>query len=243
MAVSNYTRGSGTPGPGSNWSDRQVNPWLAFAVALVVLAALLFVLLGSGESGSTEQSKAKSSPARVYPTQTTRGGPFAPTEAGAVAAATAFETGWILVDLRSTQDALDWSDKQAASEFQLRMSQMVEERLAQAEDGALQAAKSEGETYFARTWPISYRVKEYKPDRAVVTIWSSNVAAIDRKATPRVSWTTDTVTVVREDDTWRVAGYKTEQPIVPYLSGIDKASTDEEFFEAQEGAEFYAATP
>lgn len=243
MAVSNYTNRTRGTSQGAPMTERYFVPIVIVGVLILVLSAVALLSLRSAGEGSKAPSRSEAKPAAAYPIQTTRSTTFAPTKAGAVAAATAFESRFIVLDLESEVVARDWAGSQAAKSFEGGMAELLDERLKNFENAPFRQAKEDGKEYFAKTWPVTYRVRSFSASRAVVTIWSSNVSAIERQASPRVSWTTDTITVQREDGTWKIADYRVDPPIVPYLSGADKATSDDDFYASQKGAEQYAVAP
>lgn len=197
------------------------------------LAVLLFA------SAALRSHASQSALAKHYGPQVTSASFFAPTRQGAIAAATAFEQYYLIADLQDEVTARQKVMARTDQTFQKQMKAMLDDLFLNAADNPLVKAKATGAQYVAKTWPISFVVNAYAPNRAVVSIWSSTLAGVLSEAVPRVGYTRDRITINRVDDRWLVSNYETLPPIVPYSSAMDSTTKEKTFYKYQKGAQFY----
>ncbi len=208
------------------------------AVAAGVGGLLVVVMLVLGAAGAAKKPAGAKNANRGA---SVTGAPQS--QRGAVAAATAFENAYLVVDLKDQAEGRNQILAKTAKSFQTQVSRNLDDLFARVAGNPLLVAQQEGVDHIARTWPVNYRVESYTPQKAVVTIWSCVIAGIRETAVPRISWMRDRLTMTREAGDWKLAGYRELTPLVPNLSQADKPTNDSEFYAAQEGAVFYDAVP
>jgi hypothetical protein len=80
-----------------------------------------------------------------------------------------------------------------------------------------------------RAASLGYRVDAFTPTEATVSIWRVGIVGSGAAVQPEQSWRTETVTLVWEKDTWKVAGLASESGPTPQPAA-SLASTPAELF-------------
>ena len=70
-----------------------------------------------------------------------------------------------------------------------------------------------------RAAPVGYRVAAYAPDAATVSIWRVGVVGSGATVEPQQSWRTETVALVWEGGTWKIASLRSAPGPTPPLAG------------------------
>jgi hypothetical protein len=70
-----------------------------------------------------------------------------------------------------------------------------------------------------RAAPVGYRVAGYAPDAATVSIWRVGVVSSGATVEPQQSWRTETVALVWEGGTWKIASLRSAPGPTPPLAG------------------------
>ena len=83
-----------------------------------------------------------------------------------------------------------------------------------------------------RTSPLGYRVDRFTTAGATVAIWRVGIVGSGATAAPQQSWRTETVSLVWEDKTWKVAGLGSETGPTPPLPSSAATSEAAELFTA-----------
>lgn len=83
-----------------------------------------------------------------------------------------------------------------------------------------------------RTSPVGYRVDRFTTAGATVAIWRIGIVGSGATAAPQQSWRTETVSLVWEDKTWKVAALGSETGPTPPLPGSAATSEAAELFTA-----------
>ena len=95
-----------------------------------------------------------------------------------------------------------------------------------------------------RASPVGYRVDRFTPVAATVAIWRVGIVGSGATAAPQQSWRTETVSLVWEDKTWKVAALGSETGPTPPLPGSAATSEAGELFTAiPEFEEFARESP
>ncbi len=68
-----------------------------------------------------------------------------------------------------------------------------------------------------RASPIGYRVDRFTPAAATIAIWRVGIVGSGATAEPQQSWRTETVSLVREHETWKIAALRSEPGPTPPL--------------------------
>jgi hypothetical protein len=81
-----------------------------------------------------------------------------------------------------------------------------------------------------RASPVGYRVDRFTPLAATVAIWRVGIVGSGATAEPQQSWRTETVSLVWEKRTWKVAALRSEPGPTPPLPTSAAMSTASELF-------------
>ena len=81
-----------------------------------------------------------------------------------------------------------------------------------------------------RAAPVGYRVDRFTPRAATVAIWRVGIVGSGATAEPQQSWRTETVSLVWERKTWKVAALRSEPGPTPPLPTSATTSTASELF-------------
>ena len=203
--------------------------WLMLALAALLLLAL-GVTIGrrTAEPGQprarsaetitvTAPSSNGSEPESEEPQASHTSG-YARTAEGAVAAASAHLTalaGPALVDpaaVRATLTAIASADSRdaLARAYELAASQAREQ---------LGVETSSDPDLLLRTVSVGYRVDGFQPDVATVSIWRLGIVGSGTTVAPQQSWRTEIVSLVWEDDTWKLDAVRSSPGPTPPLAG------------------------
>ena len=83
-----------------------------------------------------------------------------------------------------------------------------------------------------RTSPVGYRIDRFTTAGATVAIWRVGIVGSGATAAPQQSWRTETVSLVWENKTWKVAALVSETGPTPPLPGSASTSEASELFTA-----------
>ena len=103
-------------------------------------------------------------------------------------------------------------------------SSQSRESLASAYESAADQARerlgiSGARAVVVRTTAVGYRVDGFHPDAATVSIWRVGIVGGGPATDPRQSWRTETLSLVWEDDTWKVDAVRSLPGPTPPLAG------------------------
>jgi hypothetical protein len=210
-------------------------------IALVLGAVLLFAIgMAVGRQGDSPEA---ASPPRetVTVTETTptarparttdKPAGFARTREGAVSAAAAYVDsldGRILLDPSALSRRVSEIASSEARE------DLVRAYVAAAEQARKQlgVGTAPEPVVIIRASPVGYRVDRFTPVGATVAIWRVGIVGSGATAAPQQSWRTETVSLVWEDKTWKVAGLGSETGPTPALPSSAATSEAAELFTA-----------
>lgn len=199
--------------------------WIAIVAFGLVIGALTLIGGGGG-------SKRAATPPAT-----------APSIDQAIATATAFDQRLQRVDDADEAAASDallaMSTPQYEDELQDRLDALYE-RL---NSTPIATAASDGDAVYARSVPVTHKVKKIDGKRVQVVIWSVSLAGVERVVSPRASWMRNAVSLEQAEGEWRVSGYEELTPLVPTALAQDQPTVERSFWKAQEGAEFYEVQP
>lgn len=241
MPVHSYSRSSRRPSPGRRPEVRKYAIYAVIGVlALVPLA--LNVFAGSGPAKKVAPIAGGKSSAK-YPPQLANRSTFAPTEQGAVGAATRLEQILLTADLQDEEPTRGKLATLTAPSYQDALTSRLDQLYDHVEGNPLLAAETDGTNYIARTWPVTYKVEDVEGTRAAIVVWSCTIAGIQDQAAPRISWTRDRLTLQWISGKWLLANYEELTPIVPRLSSGDVPTSDVDFYKQMKGTRFYVPAP
>ena len=212
--VSSFAASRGTPRP--RWLAPAVGALALFVLGLLVGAALFG---GDGETTQTTTDAPIASAGEPGPRRVVKGVPvgYARTEAGAVAAATAYVTalsGEALLDERRIRTVLEViAARDVLSELARAYQQGA--RLTRERLGIGGAAQP---TVVFRESALGYRVDRFSADEATISIWTIGVAGSSAAAPPQQSWSTTEVRLRWARD-WKVEGLRSRSGPTPSLAG------------------------
>lgn len=179
---------------------------IAAALALFV-AGMAMRGLVSGGGGSAGQSNRHLVGGRLPattagPTRTEKGVPagFAPTKAGAIAAAVSYVcTGQVLLamDPISAEDAVRTMAAASAADVQVADAQV---KLRSTRDSLAQGT---GPIVY-RQAGVAVRVELFEPERARVAVWNVGVLSRAGAAPPQAGWAISTLELVWERGDWKI---------------------------------------
>lgn len=157
--------------------------------------------------------------------------PSARTSAGAVAAAaqsiTAFDGGVLLnpARLRAVVARI------ASASARARLVDAFDEASSQTQ-AKLGADTAPRPVIVLRSVPVGYRIEQLSPDKATVAVWYVGVVGSGATVQPQQSWRTQVVSLVWENDAWKVTGFESSPGPTPPLSTTEVAGTPGELFAA-----------
>ncbi|MBI2169346.1 MAG: hypothetical protein HYU28_07590 [Actinobacteria bacterium] len=211
---------------------------LASAVAFLAgLAAPSLVGSGSDPVAPRERVGVRSTGPTAEPhpgpTTTRAGMPagFAPTEAGAVAAAASYvTTGQALIDMdpMSVEDAIRQMSAEDSAEAQ------VDDLVGQLRTVRETLAPGTGPIVY-RQAVVAYRVEAWSPERARVAVWNVGVLTRTGVAPPQAGWAISTFDLVWERDDWRIWAETIVPGPAPTLDASTAPATAEQFTASLEG--------
>jgi hypothetical protein len=195
------------------------------ALAAAVVAFAIGIVIGTRLASSGERSLqtvteraaprtgAAQAPGRP-PTSTATG---AHTEAGAIAAAarsiTAFAGNVLLEPSRLRQVVA----RIAASGSHTQLIAAFEEASAQTR-AKLGADTVPRPAIILRAAPVGYRIEQYTTSQATVAVWYVGIVGSGATLQPQQSWRTQTVTLVWENDGWKVTAFASTRGPTPSLA-------------------------
>lgn len=204
--------------------------------ALLGLGALALVLLGvavgsrlasPGERVVTQTVSAGEAnvPSGSPPTAPDTFAQFPRTREGATAAATSYVSalsGQALLDrdrLRSIVERIA-SERSRAELVSAYVTAATETRRRLGVDA------SPTSSVFLRVAPVGFRVAAFTEKDASVLVWRVGIVASGATVQPQQVWTTETVGLVWEDDTWKVTDLRSAPGPTPPLSASASPSGD-----------------
>ncbi len=222
-------------------------------IALVLGAVLLFAIgMAVGRQGNSPEA---ASPPRATvtvteaaraprPAKTTdKPAGSARTREGAVSAAAAYVDsldGRILLDPTALSRRISEIASSEAREGLIRAYVAAVERTRK----HLGVGTAPEPVVILRTSPVGYRVDRFTTAAATVAIWRVGIVGSGATAAPQQSWRTETVSLVWEDKTWKVAALGSETGPTPPLPGSAATSEAGELFtEIPEFEEFARELP
>ena len=215
MATRGVTLSSATWPGRRRWLPLAVGGLVVFVLGLVVGAGLF----GEASPGPVT-TQTRGTGGNAGPTQTVEGVPtgYARSEAGAVAAATAYVTalsGPLVLDADRVEKVLNVIVAPDARAGLVRAYRQV----------ALQGRQRLGldaspqPSFVFRGSAVGYRVDRYTDDEARVAVWTISVAGSSAGVPVRESWTTTTARLRWLRGDWRVASLDTVGGPTPPLAG------------------------
>jgi hypothetical protein len=204
--------------------------WLARGVAVVVLVAV-GIAIGSriaAPRGATPTVVGPSprptpTPARTRVTQSTR------TPTGAVAAAaTSVELldGPALLDSTRIRQLVNRLASASARDGLAR----AYERGAAETRARLAADSIPTPVVILRSALVGYRIDSFTPSAATVAVWRVGIVGSGASLQPQQSWRTETVSLVWEHTTWKVAAFASAPGPTPPLPTVTETSTESDLF-------------
>jgi hypothetical protein len=154
-----------------------------------------------------------------------------PTRAAAVAAAaysiTAFDGTVLLspkrVEAVVTQIASAESRPTLLSAFE-QASEQTREKLG--------SGTAPSPVIVLRSIPVGYRVEHYSIQQATVAIWYLGIVGSGATVPPQQSWRTQVVSLVWENDAWKVGSFRSSDGPTPPLSTAEIPETPTQLFES-----------
>ena len=227
--------------------------WIALGIAAVVLLAVGVALgrrIGGSEAAParpvvTVTVPAPQAPGRRVARSESRSdatlADYARTRGGAVEAATAYLgalDGPVLLDLaavRRTVTAIASTDSREslARGYELAARQVRDQ---------LGVGTAPEPVVVIRSAPVGYRVDDFSLRAATVSIWRVGIVGSGATVEPRQSWRTETVSLVWEDATWKVAALSSSPGPTPPLAVSVVTPPAELFVSIPEFEEFTRAT-
>lgn len=241
MPVHSYSRSSRRPSSGRRPEVRKYGIYVVIGL-LAFLPLTLAVFGGSGQE-KKDAAIASSKSSTSYPPQLATRSTFAPTEQGAVGAATHLEQILLTADLQDEGPTRDKLQALTAPSYQDALTSRLDQLYDQVEGNPLLAAETDGTNYIARTWPVTYKIEDVEGTRAAIVVWSCTIAGIQDQAAPRISWTRDRLTLQWISSKWLLVNYEELTPIVPRLSSGDVPTSDVDFYKQMKGTKFYVPAP
>ncbi len=68
-----------------------------------------------------------------------------------------------------------------------------------------------------RTVPVGYRIDRFTPDAATVSLWRVGIVGSGATVKPQQTWRTETVSLIWERETWKVASFRSSPGPTPPL--------------------------
>jgi len=223
--------------------------WIALGFGAVLLFAIGMAVGRQGASREAAQPSTatvtvtEATPAARPAKEADKPGGFARSRDGAVSAATAYVgsiDGRTLLDpttLRQRLTAITSSDARAG---------LVRAYVAAAEQAREQLGigTAPGPVVILRASPVGYRVDRFAPTAVTVSIWRVGIVGSGATAEPQQSWRTETVSLVWENETWKVAALRSEPgPTPPLPSSAAMSEAADLFASIPEFEEFARELP
>lgn len=211
--------------------------WIALGLGAVLLFAIGMALGRQGNSpeaasppkATVTVTEAVRAPRPAKPTDKPAG--FAQTREGAVSAAAAYVDsldGRILLDPTALSRRISEIASSEAREGLIRAYVAAVEQTRK----QLGVGTAPEPVVILRTSPIGYRVDRFTTAEATVAIWRVGIVGSGATAEPQQSWRTETVSLVWEDKSWKVAALGSETGPTPPLPGAAATSDAAELFTA-----------
>jgi hypothetical protein len=220
--------------PSARAEARPARHFLLWAAGVAVVLAIGIVVgthLASPRQHSQRVVTERAAPPTVAAQAPGRHAPprMPRTRAGAVAAAarsiTAF-AGDILLEpahLRAVVSRI------ASSASRPRLIEAFEEASAQTRS-KLGADTVPRPVILLRAVPVGYRVENYSPEQATITVWYVGIVGSGATVQPQQSWRTQTVSLLWEDGAWKVSSYASTAGPTPALATPGTAEPPGELF-------------
>lgn len=167
-------------------------------------------------------------PARTTPGRQIPASPV-PTRAGAVAAAarsiTVFD-GTVLLDPSRVEAVVK---RIASAESRASLLSAFEQASAQTRE-KLGAGTAPSPVVVLRSIPLGYRMVRYSTHKATVAVWYVGIVGSGATVQPQQSWRTQDVTLVWEDNAWKVSSFASSDGPTPPLSTAEIPGTPAQLF-------------
>ena len=204
--------------------------WFAFGLAALLLVALgIAIGRRAAESERHEVSRSvtvtvtaptvERRQAEVGTSSEAGPSPFRRTSEGAAAAAAAYLStlsGPTILDPAAVRRALP-AIVSADSRDQLVSAY---ETAAIRARGQLGVESATDPSVVLRAASVGYRIDGFQRDAATVSVWRVGIVGAGASVTPRQSWRTETVSLVWEDDTWKIDAVRSSPGPTPPLAGV-----------------------
>ena len=223
--------------------------WIALGLAAVLLFTIGMAIGRQGDSPEAASPPAatvtvtEATPAPRAAKATDRAAGFARTRDGAVSAAAAYVG---LLDGRVLLDPAALSRRLAEIASSEARDGLVRAYVAAAEQARKQlgVGTAPEPVVILRASPVGYRVDRFAPTAATVSIWRVGIVGSGATAEPQQSWRTETVSLVWQDNAWKVAALRSEPgPTPPLPSSAARSEAAELFRSIPEFEEFARELP
>jgi hypothetical protein len=208
------------------------------SVPVKIAGALVLVGIGfaMGDALNSSQRTTAASVATVTvtrPAETTPGrqtpAPPVPTPAGAITAAarsiTAFD-GTVLLDPDRVKAVVK---RIASAESRASLLSAFEQASTQTRE-KLGASTAPSPVIVLRSVPLGYRIVRYSTREATVAVWYVGIVGSGATIQPQQSWRTQVVTLVWEDNAWKVNSFASSDGPTPPLSTAEIPGTPAQLF-------------
>ena len=153
----------------------------------------------------------------------------APTRASAVAAAaqsiTAFD-GTVLLNPNRVEAVVK---RIASAESRANLLSAFEQAGAQTRE-KLGAGTAPLPVIVLRSFPVGYRLVRYAPPQATVDVWYVGIVGSGATVQPQQSWRTQAVSLVWENNAWKVSSFRSSDGPTPPLSTAETPATPAQLF-------------
>ena len=211
--------------------------WIALGLAAVLLFSIGMAIGRQGDSPEAASrpratvTVTEAVPGARPPKTTDKPAGFARSRRGAVSAAAAYVDS---LDGRVLLDPTALSRRIAEIASSETRGDLVRAYVAAAEQTRKQLGigTAPEPVVILRASPVGYRVDRFTTVEATVAIWRVGIVGSGATAAPQQSWRTETVSLVWEDKTWKVAALGSETGPTPPLPGSAATSEAAELFTA-----------
>jgi hypothetical protein len=162
------------------------------------------------------------------------------TETGAVAAATAYVGALDRAAILDPPRLRTLVETMASSTAREDLTRAYEQAAAQARERLGDATQP----VILRAAPVGYRLDGFTADEATVSVWRVGIVGSAGTAVePKQSWRTVTVSLVWEDDAWKVASFQSTPGPTPPLAAVAVTPATDLFAVVPGFEEFTRALP
>jgi hypothetical protein len=211
-------------------ASRSVPVKIAGALVLVGIGVAIGASLTSSRrtTATSAATVTITSPAQTTPGRQTPVSPV-PTRAGAVVAAarsiTAFD-GTVLLDPDRVKEVVR---RIASAESRASLLSAFEQASAQTRE-KLGAGTAPSPVVVLRSIPLGYRIVRYSTRQVTVAVWYVGIVGSGATVQPQQSWRTQDVTLVWEDNAWKVSSFASSDGPTPPLSTAEIPGTPAQLF-------------